>query len=976
MWSFNVPGAGLMLVAPQTMSYRCRQPAEVGHLDPPRTRAARGPSSRAPTPVDAQARLRTVLTHAPLALFSFDERGIITLFEGRGLEALGLKPGERVGRSVFHVFAAYPCVTENARHALEGRAVTTVGQMPEGWLEARYIPLRDPAGKVTGALATCIDITARQRALDALDQQQAVLKYVIANVPHAIFWKDRQGRFLGGNQNFLNDTHTRVLENLLGKTDFDVWGTGEDAAAFVKIDREVMERGVPMLDIEEPLLRPDGQRRVLLTSKVPIRDESGEVTGLLGIYADITERKQMELDLHKAKEAADAAARAKGEFLTMMSHELRTPLSLILGPLESLLSSPDEPLSPKVRTHLERIQRSGRRLHRLVDDVLDYQKIEAGKMLLDWEAVDVTTLVADLVEEARPAAERGLLQLALEVDPALGTVPLDRRKFEKIALNLLGNALKFTPPGGRVTVGLRPRDGVVELCVEDTGPGIPSDKMHLLFQRFQQIDASMTRKHEGTGIGLSLVKELTELMGGTLGVESEPGVGSRFFVRLPRAAGPRIAPPPPGSPARTSANGAPASAGDFEQPELRAMGASGAGVRRTEPAPRLLVVEDNPDMRSYIEDILLAEYEIALATNGREALEAVKASRPDVIVSDVMMPEMDGFELVRRLKREPGLRSIPIILLTAKASRAETVGGLEVGADDYLVKPFDPLELKARVRAAERLHRAYQELEAKNIELATALKRLSETQEELVQAGKMAAIGTLVAGLSHELNNPVAIILMNAQLVLKRQRDGHGMPDERLLLKVLRTIEQQAHRCSDLTRALLDYSRGKTIGRETCDMSTALRRAYELSTPRARGRAVHLKVNSSTAAPLPTVLVNPAQLDSALLNVIGNAIDATPRGGTVEVEAHPLRHRDIEGVQIEVHDTGSGIRPEHLDRLFEPFFTTKPPGKGTGLGLSLTHRFIQENGGDIRVESELGAGTTIRMWLPASHVQGRDGDTP
>ncbi|XXR92803.1 ATP-binding protein [Sorangium sp. So ce406] len=957
------------------MPCRSRPPAEVSRLDPsPRARASRASSSRARAPVDGHAQLRAVLTYAPLAIFSLDERGIITLFEGRGLEALGLKPGEHVGCSVFHVFAAYPCVTENARRALEGQAVTTVGQMPEGWLEARYIPLRDSAGNVTGALATCIDITAQQRALEALDQQQAVLKYVIANVPHAIFWKDRQGRFLGGNQNFLNDTHTRVLENLVGKTDFDVWGMGDDAAAFVKIDREVMDRGVPILDIEESLLRPDGQRRVLLTSKVPIRDESGQVTGLLGIYADITERKQMELELHKAKEAADAAARAKGEFLTTMSHELRTPLALILAPLASLLSSPDEPLSPKVRTHLERIQRSGRRLHRLVDDVLDYQKVEAGKMLLDWEAVDVTALLADMVEEARPAAERGRLELALQVDPALDMVPLDRRKFEKIALNLLGNALKFTPPGGRVAVGLRALDGVFELCVEDTGPGIPADKRHLLFQRFQQIDASTTRKHEGTGIGLSLVKELTELMGGTLGVESEPGVGSRFFVRLPRAADRRIAPPPLHAPERTSARGSRASAGAFAQPELRAAGASGVVSRRTEPAPRLLVVEDNPDMRSYIEEILLAEYEVALATNGREALEAIRASRPDVIVSDVMMPEMDGFELVRQLKREPELRSIPIILLTARASRAEAVGGLDVGADDYLSKPFDPLELKARVRAAERLHRAYQELEAKNGELATTLKRLSETQEELIQAGKMAAIGTLVAGLSHELNNPVAIILMNAQLVLKRQRDGQGLPDERLLSKVLRTIEQQAHRCSDLTRALLDYSRGKTIGRELCDVAAALRRAHELSAPRAYERGVHLEVNSATAAPLPTVLVNPAQLDSALLNVIGNAIDATPRGGAVEVEAHPVPCRDIEGVQFEVHDTGCGIRAEDLERLFEPFFTTKPPGRGTGLGLALTQRFIQGNGGNIRVESELGAGTTVRMWLPASYAQGRSED--
>ncbi|HTN91443.1 MAG TPA: PAS domain-containing sensor histidine kinase, partial [Sorangium sp.] len=403
-------------------------------------------------------------------------------------------------------------------HRRQARQVHTPGTAPAA--EARAGDARDRGD---------------QSRAEVLEQQQAVLKYVIANIPHAIFWKDRRGRFLGGNQNFLNDTNTKVLENLVGKTDFDVWGRREDAEFFVRVDREVMEGGTPMLDIEEPLLRPDGQQRFLLTSKVPIRDERGEVAGLLGIYVDITERKQMEIELQRAKEAADAAARAKGEFLTVMSHELRTPLSLILGPIDSLLSSADEPLSPRARADLERIQRSGRRLRRLVDDVLDYQKIEAGKMQIDLEAVDVGALVTDMVEEALPAAERAGIQLSVRVDPALRAVPLDRRKFEKIALNLLGNALKFTPPGGRVAVGLQATDGLFELSVEDTGPGIPADQRHLLFQHFQQLDASATRKHEGTGIGLALVKELTELLGGTLGVASEPDAGSRFFVRLPRA---------------------------------------------------------------------------------------------------------------------------------------------------------------------------------------------------------------------------------------------------------------------------------------------------------------------------------------------------------------------------------------------------------------------------------------------------------
>ncbi|WP_437757243.1 ATP-binding protein [Sorangium sp. So ce1389] len=837
----------------------------------------------------------------------------------------------------------------------------------------------------------------RSRA-EVLEQQQAVLKYVIANVPHAIFWKDRQGRFLGGNQNFLNDTNTKVLENLVGKTDFDVWGR-EDAESFVTVDREVMARGTPMLDIEEPLLRPDGQQRVLLTSKVPIRDERGEVAGLLGIYVDITERKQMENELQRAKEAADAAARAKGEFLTVMSHELRTPLSLILGPIESLLSSADEPLSPRSRADLERVERSGRRLRRLVDDVLDYQKIEAGKMQIDREAVDVGALVADMVEEALPAAERSGIQLSVRVDPALRTVPLDRRKFEKIALNLLGNALKFTPPGGRVAVALQAMDGMFELSVDDTGPGIPADKRHLLFQQFQQLDASATRKHEGTGIGLALVKELTELMGGTLGVASEPGAGSRFFVRLPRALDggglvaqqqPRASEPrqlpgeprePPGKP--REAPGSTGSAGDGAEPAPLARGDGHAGdgaagpLARGDgraddngvgPAARVLVVEDNPDMGSYLRDLLSADHEVSLATNGREALESIGARRPDVIVSDVMMPEMDGFELVGRLKGNPELRDIPILLLTARASRAEAAGGLEVGADDYVSKPFDPRELRARVRAAERLHRAYLELAAKNRELAAALERLSETQEELLQAGKMAAIGTLVAGLSHEMNNPVSVILMNAQVLLRRHRQGHGLPDEAAILKALGTIERQANRCSELVRALLEYARGKPIGRAPCDVREALRRAVDLSAPRARERRVHLETSNSAAA-LPAVLANASQLDSALLNVIGNALDATPQGGAVVVEARPLLRGDVHGVEIGVRDTGCGIRAEDLSRIFEPFFTTKPPGQGTGLGLSLTHRFIKEHHGSIRVESEPGEGTMVRMWLPAMEAE-------
>ncbi|WP_224371828.1 ATP-binding protein [Hyalangium versicolor] len=821
------------------------------------------------------------------------------------------------------------------------------------WLEIRLRPQRK---QVWLFLRDVTQEHKTEERLREFEHQQAVLRYVIANVPHAIFWKDRQGHFLGANQNFLNDCGVGTLDNLLGKTDYDIWSKREEADSFVQVDRRVMDSGTSMLDVEEPVLRADGSQRTLLTSKVPLRDERGTVIGLLGIYADITERKRIEVELHKAKESAEAAVRAKSEFLTVMSHELRTPLTLILGPLGVLLSSSSGDLSDRMRVDLERIHRNAERLFRLVDDILDHQKVEAGRMTVDWEPTEVIALTSHIVEDARSAGATRGIEVRFEADPSVGSVPLDRRKFEKIVLNLLGNALKFTPEGGSITVALHAGDSGLELSVKDTGPGIPKARQGQLFQRFQQLDGSTTRKHEGTGMGLAIVKEFTELMGGQVAVESELGQGSRFIVRLPGTAE-QLTSPRPATPApmRSSpgyrAHLMPAPIPIHMMPR-----------ERTGSAPRLLIAEDNADMRGYLADLLSAEYDIELAETGRQAWEAVQQRRPHVIVSDVMMPEMDGTELVARLKASARYRDIPVLLLTAKSSREEAIDGLEAGADDYLGKPFGPDELKARVRAAVRLHDVYLQLENRTSELETALRQLREAQEQLVQSAKMAAMGTLVGGLCHELNNPMAAIRMSIEML---SRYPLGSEARRSAFEV---IDRQSRRCAGLLKVLLEFSGRPTTVPVPCEVRTVVGRVAELARSEVSQRGLHLEQRLSGVEP-PWLHVHAEEMETALLCVVKNALEASPPDATIVIESQALARNGAQGVELTVRDTGSGIPEEMVSRVVEPFFTTKPPGEGIGLGLSLAHRFIEAHGGTLNIESQIGKGTTVRMWLPAAAVR-------
>ena len=385
--------------------------------------------------------------------------------------------------------------------------------------------------------------------------------------------------------------------------------------------------------------------------------------------------------------------RAKTTFFADVSHELRTPLTLLLGPIGDVLDSTADPVPAAAREQLELALRNGQRLQRLVNDLLDFASIEAGRASPVRVETDVATFTAELAGIFRAAAERAGLRLTVDCPPLDLPAHVDPRMWEKVVVNLLANAVKYTFVGG-IDVALHGDDDGFVLTVTDTGVGIVADELPQLFERFHRVPGATARTREGTGIGLALVHELVALHGGTATVASEPGVGSTFTVALPYGAPDVVdsAPRPAARPSDAARGEAASWEDDTSRPgESPAAAGTGGGV---------LVVDDNADMRAYLSRLLGPLWTVRTTANGEEALRAVAERQPDVVLTDVMMPRVDGFQLLRALRSDPDTRHIPVIMLTARAGQEASVEGLEAGADDYLAKPFRADELVARVRVA------------------------------------------------------------------------------------------------------------------------------------------------------------------------------------------------------------------------------------------------------------------------------------
>jgi signal transduction histidine kinase/DNA-binding response OmpR family regulator len=400
------------------------------------------------------------------------------------------------------------------------------------------------------------------------------------------------------------------------------------------------------------------------------------------------------------RRAAELAAldSAKTNFFSNVSHEFRTPLTLILGPLEELLSGPG--LTADQRERLEPMQRNGLRLLKLVNTVLDFSRLESGRLRAAYRPTDLADYTARLAATFRSATERAGLRLDVVCPPLPAPVHVDREMWEKIVFNLLSNAVKFTPAGG-ITVRLSARDGAAVLEVTDTGVGVSEQEQELLFDRFHRVTGAWSRSHEGTGIGLALVRELAELHGGTATARSRPGAGSTFTVTVPLGTAhlpaDRVVDHGPGDLTSEHSrlyveeahwwlgDSAPVTVTPGEVHEAR--------------RGRVLLADDNADLRDHVARLLRPSFDVTAVTDGQEALELALTEQFDLVLTDVMMPRLDGFGLIKALRADERTRDVPIVVLSARAGEESSVEGLSAGADDYLVKPFSVRDLTARVRA-------------------------------------------------------------------------------------------------------------------------------------------------------------------------------------------------------------------------------------------------------------------------------------
>jgi signal transduction histidine kinase len=921
--------------------------------------------------------------------------------------ALG-QPGREVWKEIWDVID--PMLARVVRDGEPTRSRDLLLHVDRGYLEEAYFsfsysPIRAEGGKVGGVfcpviettdkvigerrLRTLRDLANRCKGAGSEEAVCAAAAEVLASnpydVPFAMIYRideDAGGACLAAAAGIAAGTAASPRHVALYPTEAGPWSlgdvarTGEGATVCDLRDTFAMLptgawTSPPHTATILPVLLPGHERpRAILVAAVsPMRALDDDYRTFFGLVATqiasgLADADALEQERRRAKALAELD-RAKTVFFSNVSHEFRTPLTLMIGPLEDLRTAGSLP--EDAAASLDVAHRNSLRLLKLVNTLLDFSRIEAGRIDASYEPIDLAAATADLASVFRSAVEKAGLRLVVDCPPLPGPVYVDRDMWEKIVLNLLSNAFKFTLEG-EIAVALRCLEDRVELTVRDTGTGICEAELPRVFERFHRVKNARARTHEGTGIGLSLVQELARLHGGSVTAASREGSGSTFTVsvrtgssHLPpdRIASARLLTPTSVG-ARPYVEEALRWLPNGDQPAPREASVteipSETAARSPATPARVLVVDDNADMREYVTRLLSsARYQVEAFADGQAALARIVVDPPDLVLTDVMMPQVDGFTLLAAVRRDERTRSLPVILLSARAGEEARLEGLRAGADEYIVKPFSARELLARVGSQIELARLRNET---SLALAESERRLREADRRKDE---------FLALLAHELRNPLAPIRTGLELI----RLSGDRPATVRRMRAM--MERQLGHMVRLIDDLLDVSRitsGKIVlQRVPTPIDELVQGAMDAQQAAIEAAGITLSVRLPDR---PCIVdVDPTRFVQVLSNVLHNAVKFTPARGTIQVVAQAPPEHSIRGdVTIAVSDTGIGISAQMLPRVFDLFVQgdhSAGSQHGLGIGLALARRLMEMHDGRIDARSDgAGLGSTFTIKVPLS----------
>ncbi len=668
---------------------------------------------------------------------------------------------------------------------------------------------------------------------------------------------------------------------------------------------------------------------------------------------------------------------AKTRFFANISHELRTPLTIMLGISERLKSVLDrQSLDASIHEMTAMLEQNGLRLLKLIDDLLDLVRHDTGHADVNRQPTRITALLDGLLRGLLHLAEQDRVTLLWECQTDHESIQLDRDKFDKILLNLVINAIKFTPSGGTITVKVAVVESLLRLTVADTGVGIPPEVLPRIFERFWQVDTSSTRKFRGAGIGLAMVHSLSTAMGGEVKVDSELGRGTVFTIELPvEAAAPQES-------AATTDTDPLQDGGNIAQLHRRAaMSVPGKVEARTalpirpdgqlagpmigrpgSVRPLVLIADDEPDIRRFLR-MQMEDVDVIEASDGAEALELARLRHPQIALLDHMMPEMDGIEVCKRIRESHGTRGVAVIILTARADEQTKLAALQAGANDFLTKPFSSAELALRLENQIAMGHIRREMADLNFELQAALEQIKENEVLMVRNEKLSSLGRMSAGIIHEINNPLnyAGAGIHALATFSKSLPADKQPD---FVDILKDVRDGVERVSQIVIDLRKFTRGDDLTTGDANLAEVVSRARRMVSHEV-GTEIAFNL---TAPDVAMIRGNHNQLVQVFINLLQNSIDAIQQRiesdggspGCIDVAVSPAG----QGWQVTVRDNGIGIPPENMAKVFDPFFTSKDVGKGMGLGLSIIHQILRSHDALIEVDSRLGEFTSFRTIFP------------